>query len=135
MIDVIWLCTWKTKFMEMTPRRLFRVPSNGISHRIHIVKISCSQLPARSGIFCLLVEVCYWACGLRFVYTTINLAILGIIVKVKLPAKYCLHSFEWFSFQIRQNIFPLLSKAFWWRINIYYSKLFFKPEIKRDTAL
>ena len=30
----------------------------------------------------------------------INLAFLGIIIKVKLPAKFSLHSFEWFCLEI-----------------------------------
>ena len=60
----------------------FRTPSDKISHRIHIVRISCSQLPARSGIFCLLVEVVYWPCGL------INLFFSGDNCHVKLPAKF-----------------------------------------------
>ena len=64
-----------------------------ISHRIHIVTISCSQLPARSGIFCLLVEIAYWPWAWKFVYTAINLAFWGIIVKVKLLAKFFLHGF------------------------------------------
>ena len=36
------------------------------------------------SIFCLLVEVAYRPCSLKFVYPTIKLAFLGIIVKVKL---------------------------------------------------
>ena len=50
----------------------------------------------RSGFFCLHVSIVYWSCGLKFVYPTINLAFLVMIIKVKLPAKFCLHSFEWF---------------------------------------
>ena len=59
-----------------------------------------SGLSARSGIFCLLLEVVYWPSGLKFMYPMKNLAFLGIIVKVKLPAKFCMHSFEWFCLQI-----------------------------------
>ena len=33
--------------------------SDRISQRIHIVISSCSQLPSRSGIFCLLLKVVY----------------------------------------------------------------------------
>ena len=77
--------------------------SNRIFHCIHIVWTSCSQLPAWSEIFCLLVEVVYWACGLKFVYPTINLAFLGIIVQVKSSVKFCLHSLEWFCLQISSD--------------------------------
>ena len=90
---------WKTKFLGTSSEGLFRTPDR-ISHCIHIFKTSCSQLPARSGIFCLLFEVVYWPCGLKFVYLMINLAFRGIIFKVKLPTKFCLHSFEWFFLQI-----------------------------------
>ena len=76
---------------------LFRTPSDRISYRIHIVRTSCSQLSARYGMFCFLVEAVYWPCGLKFLYPTINLAFLELIVKVKLPVKFCLHRFEWFS--------------------------------------
>ena len=72
---------------------LFRTPSDRISQRIYIFRTSCSQLPTRSGIFCHLVEVVYWPCGLTFVYPTLNLAFLGIIVKVKLLVKFCLQDF------------------------------------------
>ena len=50
----------------------------------HIHWTFCSQLPARSGIFCLFIGVVYWPCGLKFVYLTMNLAFLGIIVKLNL---------------------------------------------------
>ena len=45
----------------------------------------------------------YWPCGLKFVYPMINLAFLGIIAKVHLPAKFYLHSFEWFCLQISSD--------------------------------
>ena len=82
---------------ECLQRDFFRLFPT-ISHCIHIVRVSCSQLPARSGIFCLLVEVVYWPCGLKFVYPMINWAFLRIVVK--LPAKFYLYSFEWFCLQI-----------------------------------
>ena len=47
-------------------------------------------LSTSSGIFWLFVEIVYWLCGLKFVYLMVNLAFLGIIVKVKLPVKFCL---------------------------------------------
>ena len=87
---------WKTKFWRMSSEGLFRAASGRISHGIHIVGTSWSQLPVRSGIFHLLVEVVYWPCCRKFVDPTINLAFQRIIVKVKLPAKFCLHSFGWF---------------------------------------
>ena len=40
----------------------------------------CSHFPTWSRIFCFLVEVVYWPRGLKFVYPTINLAFLGIMV-------------------------------------------------------
>ena len=101
-----------------------------ISHGIHIVRTTCSQLLARSGIFCLLTQVVYWPCGLEFVYSTTNLAFLRIIVKVKLPAKLCLHCFEWFCLQI---FFALLSKTLWWRINCYYFILFSNLKQRKRT--
>ena len=79
---------------------LFWTPHDRISHCIHIVRTTCSQLPARSGVFCLLVDIVYGPSGLKFVHPTINLAFLRIIVNVKLPAKFRLHSFEWFCLQI-----------------------------------
>ena len=90
--DSLQRCMWKTRFLGTFSERLFRTSSGRISHRIHSIGTSCSQLPARSGIFYLLIEVVYWPCDLKFVYPTINLTFLGIIVK--LPAKFCLHSFE-----------------------------------------
>ena len=97
----------------MSSEGVFWTPSDRISHHIHIVRTSFSWLPARSGIFCLLVEVVYWTSGLKFVPPMINLAFLGIIVKVRLPVKFCLHSFEWFCLQISSEAkyFFLLSKA------------------------
>ena len=74
-----------------------------IPHHIHIFRTSCIQLPARSGIFCLLVKVVYWPGNLKFVYPMITLSFLGIIVKLKLPAKFCLHCFEWLCFQISSD--------------------------------
>ena len=87
--------------------RVFRTPSNRISH---IVRTANNQLPAKSGIFCLLVEVVYWPCSLKFVYPMINLAFLERMIKVKLRAKFCLHSFEWFCLQISSDAkyFPSL---------------------------
>ena len=97
--------------------RLFRTPSDRNSHSIHIVRTSCGQLFVRSGIFCLLVV--YWLCGLKFVYLAITLAFGGIIVKIKLPAKCCLNSFEGICLHISSDTkyFSLLSKALWLRIN------------------
>ena len=80
--------------LGMSSEGLFQTPSDRISHRIHIVRTSCSQLPARSGIFCPLVKVVYWPYGFRFVYQTINLSLPEIFVK--LSAKFCWHNLEWF---------------------------------------
>ena len=81
LLDSFQRCTGKTKSFGISLEGLFRTPDR-ISHRIHIVRTSCSQLPARSGIFCILVEVIYWPCGLKFVYPAINLAFLGMILKL-----------------------------------------------------
>ena len=114
---LIWILygySWRSfkilcnKFLGTSLERLFWTP-NRISHRIYIVRTFCSWLPARSRIFCLLVEVVYWPCGLKFVYPTKNLAFLEIIVKVKLPVKFCLHSFEWFCLQISDAKYFFLS--------------------------
>ena len=109
--------------------------SNWISNHIYTVMTSCSQLPVRSGFFCFHVEVGHWPCGLKFVYPMINLAFLGIIVKIKLPAKFCLHSFEWFCLQISSDAryFFSPSKALWSRINSCYSILF--SNLKQKTHL
>ena len=115
--NTLWLYTWKTKFLGKSSEGLFRTPSNRISHRIHIVSASCSQLPVRSGIFFIHEEVVYRPCGLKFVYPTINLAYMRIILKAKLPVKFCFHSFEWFCRQVSDpKYFPHLSKAVWSRI-------------------
>ena len=91
----------------------------------------------RPGVFYLLVEVYYWLRCFKFVYQTINLASLGITVKIKLPAKFCLHSFEWFCLQIScdTKYFPLLSKAMceqWLIVVIVY---YFQIWNKKKTTL
>ena len=48
-----------------------------------------------------LLRLVYWLIGLKFVYPTIKLTFLGIVVKV--PAKFCLHIFEWFCLQISND--------------------------------
>ena len=73
------------------------------------------------GFSAFFVEVVFKPCRLKFVYPTINLAFLGIFIKVKLPAKFCLHSFEWV---VTQNSFSFFSKPLSSRINSCYSKLF-----------
>ena len=72
---------------------LFQTLSHRISCCIHIVKTPCSQLPSRSGIFCLLVEVVYLPSNLKFEYPIINLAFLGIIIKAKIIRKFLLAQF------------------------------------------
>ena len=110
-------------------RGLFRTPSDRISHHIHILRTSCCQLPVRSGIVWLLVEVVYWLRVVKPVYPTINLVFLELIVKVKVSAKFCLHSFKWFCLQISdaKYFFPFLSKVLLSRIdscnNILFSNL------------
>ena len=80
--DFILQCTWKTKFFGTSSEGLFQTPSDRISHCVHIDRTPYCQLPTRSGIFCLLVEVIYWPCGLKCVHPTINLAFLVIIVRL-----------------------------------------------------
>ena len=63
-------------------------PFDSISHLIHFVRTSCNQLPERYAIFCLLVEVVYWPSGLKFMYPTINLAFLWIIIKLNFQWKF-----------------------------------------------
>ena len=103
LIDLIWQSTWKTKLLRTSSEWHFQTPSHRISHHIHIVRTSCRQLSARYGIFWILVQVVYWLCDLKFLYQMVNLAILGIIVKGKLPTKFWLHSFEWFCLQVRND--------------------------------
>ena len=103
---------------------LFWTPFNWISHRIQIVT-SCSQLPARCGIFCHLVEVVYRSCGSQFLYPTINFTFLRIIVglnflKILLAQIWMILSRN----KSWPNIFfPFLSKALWSRINHIYQPL------------
>ena len=110
-LDLIWILygySWRSFLKILCNDVLERLNSweglrslsNRISHRIHIVRTPCSQLPAKSGIFCLLLEIVYWPCSLKIVNPIINLAFLGIIVTVKQPAKFCLYNFERFFFQI-----------------------------------
>ena len=127
---------WKTKFLGTFSRGLFRTPSDRISH-IHIVRTSYIQLLARSGIFCFHVEIVYWPCGLKFEYPMINLAFLEIIVKVKPPVKFCLHSFEWFCLQIRSDAryFFLSCPKHCDQGLILVIVVIFKSETKKSTAL
>ena len=134
LIDFILQCTLKTKFLVKSSDGLFQTPSDRISHRIHIDRISCYQLPARSGIF---VEAVNWHNGLKFVYPTINLAFLEIIVKVKLHAKIYFQFWMILSPNKLWNkiFFPLLSKTMWSRIDSCYSILFSNLKQKKNTTL
>ena len=116
--DLLQRCKWKTKFLAKSLERLFWSPSVRISHPIHIVWTFCSPLAVRSRIFCLLGEVVYRPCGYKFVYPMMNFTFLGITVNVKLPVKFCLHSFEWFCLQISSDAkyVSLLSMVLWLRI-------------------
>ena len=113
MIWILYVYSWKSFFKNICKdarektgswghllKDFFQTPSDRISQGFHIVRTYCSQLPARSGIFCLLVEIIYWPCELKFLYPTIDFALNGISVKVKLPAKFFLHGFEWFCIQM-----------------------------------
>ena len=83
--------------------------------------------------FFLLVEVVYWPSGLKCVYPTINLAFLGIIVQVKLPAKFCLNNFEWFCLLISSvtKSFSSLVQGIVMRNNSFYCILFSNLNQKR----
>ena len=72
---------------------------------------------------------------MSFEYPTINLAFLGIILKVKLLAKFCLHSFEWFWLQISDaKYFSSHFQALWAKI-YSYSILYSDLKKKKNTTL
>ena len=93
----------KTKSLGRSSKGLFRTHSDRISHHILIFRTICWQLLARAEIFYLLFEVVYLPSRFKFVYPAINLVFLGIIVKVKLPVKFCLRSCELFCLQISSD--------------------------------
>ena len=99
-LDSVWLqlktlsdslqwCRWKTKYFGGTFSDSFWQNLSAHLHLQDILQSTSYQI----RIFCHLVEVVYWPCGLTFVYPTLNLAFLGIIVKVKLLVKFCLQDF------------------------------------------
>ena len=102
-VEIHWLyhtVLVKDQVLGRSSEGLFRTPDR-ISHRIHIVGTSCNQLviwdflPACWG--CLLTpftEICVPNDKLDF---------SGDNYQIKLPAKFCLHSFEWFCLQISSN--------------------------------
>ena len=118
LIDFILYCKWKAKFLGTSSGGIFRTPSDRISHCICIFWTSSCQLRVISEISYLFAEVVYWPCDLKFVYPTINLAFLRIIVNVNLPAKFCLEFWMILSpnYQWPKILFPHLSKALWSRI-------------------
>ena len=77
-----WIYFYFFYFYFFCPPHLLRIPSDRISHCIRVVTTSCSQIPARLAIFCLLIKVVYWPRGLKFVYPAINLFFPEIIVKL-----------------------------------------------------
>ena len=91
----------KGQILEKILEGIF-LDTNRINQRIHIVGRSYSQLSARSRIFCLLVGVIYWPWGLKFVYSTINLAFLEIIIKLNFLQNFTCN-FEWFCPQISSD--------------------------------
>ena len=95
-MDFILQWTWKTKFLGTSLGGCF--DPSWLNLSLH--QDFCSQLPAWSVIFCLLVDVAYCPCDLKFIYPTINLAFLEMIVKIKLLTTFCLHSFKWFYLQM-----------------------------------
>ena len=109
---------------------------------IHIIRISCSQLPARSGIFCHLVEVVYGPCGLKFMYAMINLFFGGIIFKLKklnIQRNFvCTVLNDFVSKQVvMQDIFPLLSKNFDQGlivVIVYYFQIWNKKELAQSVV-
>ena len=78
----------KTKSWERLQRDFFGLLSTGISHRIHIVRTSCNQLPARSGssnvLFNFFFFFFYWPWRLEICVP---------------DYKFCLHNFDWFCLQ------------------------------------
>ena len=100
MIDFNLLCTWKNKFLGTYLEGILRTPCDRIFHSIYIVRTFCCQLPAReiwgflpSTWSCLLIlwlEIC--VLNDKFCFPG--------IVKVKLPVKFYLYSFEWFCLQL-----------------------------------
>ena len=118
-------------------RGIFRSLFDRISHHIHIFRTSCSQPLARSWNFCLLVDVVYWTCGLKFMNPMTNLSFLGIIATVKLASKLCLHRFEWFCLPVSSDTkyFTLLSKTLWSTIDSCYCFLFPNLKQKRHNIL
>jgi len=137
--DSLHWWTWNTQLLASSSDGLFRTPSDRISHRIHTVRRSYSQLPARFGWICLLVDVVDWSCGFKFVNPTINLAFLGIIVEVELPAIFGLHRFEWFRLQISSDakyfllFCPRHFKFVWLLIIRCYGLLFANLKNKKNN--
>ena len=79
---------------------------------------------------------CLLTCGLKFVYPLIKLTFLAIIVKVKLPAKLCLHSFEWFCLEMNKaKYFFSLVQGIVSKINCCNIILFFKYGIKKEHII
>ena len=81
--------------------------------------------------FCLLNEVIYWPCDLKFVYPTMNLTFLGmIIVELNFLRNFAFTVLNYFVSKkvVMPNIFSLLSEALWLGINSCYSIPFSKKE-------
>ena len=83
----------KTQFSVKSFDVLFGTFSNRFSHSIQIDKSSCTQLPARSGCFCLLTELVHWSCSSKLMCPLINLALQGMVVEGELPVKFWLYCF------------------------------------------
>ena len=126
---------WKTKFLGTSLEGLFRTPSTRISLSIQIVRIYCSQLPVWSGIFLPFCWSCLLTLWLENCVPNDEFCFSGIIVKVKLPAKFCLHSFwrilssnkQWWKI-----FFSFLSKALQSRNNSCYSIQFSNLKQKKE---
>ena len=78
-------CTWKTKFLRTSSVGLFRTPSERISHRIHIVRISCSQ----TWDFLLSCWGCFLTLWLEIDLANDKFDFSGDNYYAKLPAKLC----------------------------------------------
>ena len=98
-----------TKFLGTSSEGFFPTPFYRISHRIHIIRNIFQLTSYQISDVLLLFEVVYWLCSLKFVYPTINLFFRGDNSEIKLPANFCLYSFELFCLQISDAKYFFLS--------------------------
>ena len=117
---------------EHLQRDFFRLLTESISVFTLSGHLSVNILPDLR-FFCLLVKVIYWPCGLKCVYLMINLAFLGIIVKLPALVQFWMilsPNKKW-----RKIFFPFLSKTFSLRINSNYCILCSNLKQKKKNTL